>query len=263
MTRIKLTVAYDGTDFRGWAAQTGRRTVQSILTDAVRRVSGEENEIVGASRIDSGAHARGQVCHFDTTRPIEPERWVGALNRLLPADVVVVNAKSVHPEFNSRFWALDRTYAYRIVWGPRDPFRERIAYWTPRPLDQDAMRATAQNLVGRHDFRAFTEELDPKVVNTVREMFAVDVRELRDGATIVVRGTAFLRGMMRRMAGAILEAGRGKRDPESIRSLLDPERRDALTWPVVLPAKGLRLERIRYGRHPRDARHNCQDDEEN
>lgn len=117
--RIKLTVAYDGTDFCGWAAQAGRRTVQSTLIEAVRRVSGEDTEIVGASRTDSGAHAKGQVCHFDTATPIEPARWTQALNRILPPDVAVCRAAYVSPRFHARFCAGDRRYRYRIATGDR------------------------------------------------------------------------------------------------------------------------------------------------
>src|SRR2546423_14524368 len=103
--RIKLVVSYDGTDFRGWAAQTGLRTVQGTLTEAVRRVSGEDCEIVGASRTDSGAHAKGQVCHFDAKAAIKPANWVQALNKVLPSEISVLNASIAGPEFNSRFCA--------------------------------------------------------------------------------------------------------------------------------------------------------------
>ncbi|KXK13762.1 MAG: pseudouridylate synthase I [Armatimonadetes bacterium OLB18] len=136
--RIKLTVAYDGTDFCGWAAQAGRRTVQSTLIEAVRRVSGEDTEIVGASRTDSGAHAKGQVCHFDTATPIEPARWTQALNRILPPDVAVCRAAYVSPRFHARFCASDRRYRYRIATGDRDPFADRYAHWLGRTLDLSA-----------------------------------------------------------------------------------------------------------------------------
>lgn len=254
MKRIKLVVSYDGTDFRGWAANPGTRTVQSTLTEAVRLISGEENEISGASRTDSGAHARGQVCHFDTANPMPPEKWTPVLNKRLPDDVSVVASREVSLNFDSRFCANDRFYRYRIHCGPPDPHRARFVHHYGRPLDLDAMQAAASLLQGQHDFLAFTEELDPHVENTRRELFSFQVRSVRDEVWVDVVGTAFLRGMMRRMSGVLLEVGRKHRSVEEVSRLLNPEERRHVQWPVVLPAKGLCLMRIRYGRHPHDHR---------
>lgn len=252
--RVRLIVAYDGTDFCGWAAQPGLRTVQSTLKEAVRQVSGEEIEIAGASRTDSGAHARGQVCHFDTDRPIPPDKWTLALNRVLPLDLTVRRSTWVPDDFHSRFSARDRWYRYRIHAGPRDPERARYVHEEPRSVDVAMMAKAGCLLVGTHDFRAFTEELDPAVHNTVRTLRSVAVTRVHDEVRIDIVGTAFLRGMMRRMAGALLEVGLGRRDADTIPRLLDPSRRNDLTWPVVLPARGLTLMRVTYGRHPRDIR---------
>jgi len=254
LTRIKLTVAYDGTEFCGWAPQSGRRTVQSTLKEAVRLISGEEIEIIGASRTDSGAHAKGQVCHFDTKSPMPVSKWVPVLNKRLPPDLSAVRATQVDETFNSRFSARDRYYRYRILIGDRDPHRTRFAHHYGRPLDIAAMQAGAEALVGEHDFRAYTEELEPHVLNTRRELFSFQVRQVRDEVWVDVIGTAFLRGMMRRMAGALLEVGRGHRNVAEVSRLLDPEERNRLQWPVVLPANGLCLMRVRYGRIPRDSR---------
>jgi tRNA pseudouridine38-40 synthase len=252
--RIKLVVAYDGTEFCGWAAQRDRRTVHGTLTEAVRQVSGEETEIIGASRTDSGAHAKGQVCHFDTQNPMPPERWARVLNRLLPDDVAVVKSSNVKSDFHSRFSAADRWYRYRIMCGMPDPLRSRFVHQYGRPLDIDQMQAAADQLLGEHDFLAFTEELDPHIENTMRELYRFHLTRSRDEVWVDVVGTAFLRGMMRRMAGALLEVGRGRRPVEEVSRLLLPEERANLQWPEVLPAKGLCLMRVRYGRHPRDHR---------
>src|SRR5476651_156283 len=133
--RIKLVVAYDGTDYRGWAPQSGQRTVQSTLREAVRQVSGEEIEIVGASRTDSGAHAKGQVCHFDSEVNMEPIKWARVLNKVLAPDLGVVSSKQVSGEFHSRFSAQDRFYRYRILTGVRDPIRSRFVHENGRELD--------------------------------------------------------------------------------------------------------------------------------
>jgi tRNA pseudouridine38-40 synthase len=256
--RIKFVVAYDGTDFSGWAASAGQRTVQSTLTEAVRRVSGENIEIVGASRTDSGAHARGQVCHFDVTSNITTANWPVEVNWVLPPDVAVLRSSKVAPEFHSRFCAEDRWFRFRIRTISRDPFDSRYAHDYGRPLDVEAMTEASKLLVGKHDFRAYTEDLQKHIDNTVRTMRSISVKRVRNEVWIEIGGTAFLRGMMRRMSGALLEVGAGKRKIESITDLLTEKRND-LHWPVVLPAKGLTLLRIRYGNPPKDCRANSAD----
>ncbi len=258
--RFKLVVAYDGTDFSGWAAQPGRRTVQGTLQEAVRRVSGEDVEIVGASRTDSGAHAEGQVCHFDSGKAIPGAKWAQAMNRVLPRDVRIRGSRLVSAQFHSRFWARDRHYRYSFYAGRQDPRRERFELWLNRAPSLATMRSAAALLAGNHDFKAFTEELGQEVENTKRTLFRTSVWKNRSGWHFDVVGTAFLKGMMRRMAGAIVEVGLGKRPVSDLGALLDPARRDALTWPVVLPAKGLTLMKVRYGPHPRDVRDSCEDE---
>jgi tRNA pseudouridine38-40 synthase len=251
--RIKLVVAYDGTEFCGWAIQSDQRTVSAVLRDAILQTSGHSAELFGASRTDSGAHARGQVCHFDTDVAIEPRKWTRILNQVLPPDLAVRSSDRVQDSFDSRFSAKDRWYRYRIRTEARDPFAGRFAHEYGRPLDVAQMQLAASQLVGTHDFRAFTEELDPSIQNTVRRLDRVQVRQVGNEVWLDVVGTAFLRGMMRRIAGGLLEVGRGHRPIEEIGMLLREERGD-LQWPVVLPAKGLCLMRVRYGRHPLDNR---------
>lgn len=252
--RIKLVVSYDGTDFRGWAAQTGQRTVQGTLTEAVRRATGEDVEIVGASRTDSGAHALGQVCHFDTEVDMEPERWERVLNKVLGPDVAVQESCEVVSGFNSRFSAEHRRYRYRIGTAPRDPFTTRYVHDYGRPLDLRLMNEAAGQLMGEHDFLAYTEELDPRVENTRRQIYHADVLDYHGKEVHVeIIGTAFLRGMMRRISGGLLEVGRGHRPVEQVAALLTEER-NSLQWPIVLPAKGLCLMEVRYGNPLRDNR---------
>lgn len=224
------------------------------MKEAVRRVSGEDCEIVGASRTDSGAHAEGQVCHFDAGVPIPAEKWVLALNRVLPPDLKVRECRKVGEGFHSRFSALDREYVYTMYIGLPEPRRERYAYHLSRSPDVGAMRQAARSLEGTNDYLAFTEELDPAVENTVRTLFESKIGCRENEVRFRVRGTAFLRGMMRRMAGGLLEVGLGRRPPEDVAKLLDPNLRDSIRWPVVLPAKGLTLMRVRYGTHPKDCR---------
>jgi tRNA pseudouridine38-40 synthase len=185
---------------------------------------------------------------------IPPRKWAGILNRVLPADLSVLDSRRVSNEFHSRFSAQDRFYRYRILLRSPDPIRSRFTYFYHSDLNVDRMNEGASALIGDHDFRAFTEELDPGVENTRRTLSQFQVRRFRDEVWVDVVGTAFLRGMMRRMAGALYEVGRGHRSVEEVSRLLDPEERNRLHWPVVLPARGLCLMRVRYGRHPRDFR---------
>lgn len=224
------------------------------MKEAVRQISGEDIEIIGASRTDSGAHAKGQVCHFDTGVKIEPKKWAQILTKVLPPDVAVVSSKEVPSHFNARFSVIDRFYRYRILTAAPDPHRARFAHYYGRPLNVPLMQEGAKVLQGDHDFLAFTQELDPTVENTRRVLYSFEVKSVRDEVWVDVVGTAFLRGMMRRMAGALLEVGRGYRPVEEVSRLLEPEERIRLQWPVVLPARGLCLMKVRYGRAPRDNR---------
>lgn len=259
--RVKLVVAYDGTDFCGFAPQAGQRSVQSTLTEAIRRVSGEEIEIIGASRTDAGAHALGQVVHFDAKVGIPPHGWVRAINDVMPSDIGVLSAHLVSDRFHARFSARYREYRYRIARGPRNPFLHRYCHYEWRKLDLDAMRQAATGLVGRHDFRAFTAELQPWVVNTYRELKSILVNELGEETQIEIRGTAFMRGMMRRIAGGLLEVGIGRRPPEHMAALTTEEGMARLELPVVLPAKGLTLVKVEYGSRLRDIREGPDEDE--
>lgn len=257
--RIKLVVAYDGYDFCGFAPQYGQRTVYSTLTDGIRQVSGEVSEITGASRTDSGAHARGQVVHFDTTNPMPVDRWPRVVNQFLPDDLSVVSAHAVGPGFHSRFSARDRFYRYRILTGARDPFRKRFAFYYGKPLDAGSMHAAAQTLVGEHNFLAFSQLLE-EGRNAVRTLYSVQVRPVRDEVWIDVVGTAFVRGMMRRISGALWEIGRGKSGVERLEHLLAQRVKDEIEWPPVLPANGLTLMKVRYGRRGFDSRTHDQDE---
>ena len=244
---------YDGYDFCGWAPQQGQRTVHGTLTEGLRRVSGEEIEITGASRTDSGAHAKGQVCHFDDPHGMPPTNFVRALNDVLPWDVSVMSAVAVPPQFHSRFCAQARWYRYRIHCGPRDPHRARHTWWYGRDLDVDVMAQTAKAFEGEHDFVAFSQEVDRRA-NTVRTIRSISLRQVRDEVWLDVVGTAFVRGMMRRIAGSLFEVGRGYSAPENILHLLGQRDRRKIKFPTLLPAHGLCLMRIRYGRHPFDHR---------
>lgn len=212
----------------------------------MRQISGEESEIIGASRTDSGAHARGQSCHFDCGVNLPVEKWAQVLNRQLPNDIVIVRARNVPDHFNARFSARWRTYRYQIA-EAKDAFQLRTAHWEPRALNLAEVQKAAEYLVGEHDFRWFSEQCQD-VENTVRILRYVKVSRHGNNVWIDIRGNAFVRGMMRRIAGGLLEVGLKRRPPEDIRRLLHLKHREDMTPPVVLPAHGLTLLRVSY--HP-------------
>lgn len=253
-TRIGLAIQYDGTDFCGWAEQAGRRTVQGTLKTCIESVCNHAVELRGASRTDSGAHALGQFADFETDNPMPATRWATALNDRLPLDVTVARSKELPSEFHSRFFARSRTYRYRISEEEKvSPMMARFVYASSRKMDELRMAEAARLLVGRHDFLAFGEEL-PQGCNTVREVFACSVFKYGREVRITIRANAFIRGMVRRIAGGLFEVGVGRRSRDEFASLLDTERRAHIPWPVVLPARGLTLLRVDYGWPYRDLR---------
>lgn len=251
--RIKLTVAYDGTDFRGWAPQGELRTVHRTLKDGLCQVIGEEVELLGASRTDAGAHALGQVCQFDCPTPMPIHRFPRALNKVLPRDLAVVKAEAVSEDFSARFMARKRHYVYRVLEQERDPHRMRFAHYSTQAFDFERMKVAASHLVGEHDFLAFSQEMEEDE-NTVRTLFRVNLHRINKEILIHVHGTAFVRGMMRRIAGSLVEVGRGNRPVDWIPELLAGRDKSSIDWPPVLPACGLTLVRIKYGREPSDHR---------
>jgi tRNA pseudouridine38-40 synthase len=227
--------------------------VHGVLSESVLRAADEVVEIVGASRTDGGAHAIGASAHFDTRNPMSPEKWRLVLNKVLPEDCRITLSEAVGDEFHARFSATSRVYRYRFLLNEFDPFRRRYAhaYWSD--LDVGLMQIGASALVGEHDFRGYTEEVGPDVLNTTRRLHRVEVEGQEDEVWLTVQGTAFLRGMMRRMAGMLFEIGRGHRPVEDCSRLLTAQR-DDMQWPVVLPAKGLTLMEVRYDTPGYDAR---------
>ena len=199
------------------------------------------------------------MCHFDDPVGIPAGNFVRALNDVLPWDVSVLSAKQVPPWFHSRFCAQDRFYRYRVLLGPRDPHRARHTWWYGRPLDVGLMSVAAADIVGEHDFVAFSQAVDRRA-NTVRTVKRIEVRSVRDEVWVDVVGTAFVRGMMRRIAGSLFEVGRGFRPPENVSELLGKRNRKTIRFPTLLPAHGLCLMRVRYGRHPFDHRFDNQNE---
>lgn len=251
MHNIKLTLAYDGTDFHGWQLQPGQPTIQGALTDVVCKLAQEKLAIHGAGRTDAGVHALGQVAHFKTQCELTPREFQRAFNALLPPTIRVVAAEEVGPDFHARWQALAKTYQYRIFRGPVvPPFDWRYVLHYPYPLDLPAMAEAARLFEGTRDFTSFAastgSEDDDRERTAIRAVYrsALVLREGNDVITYTVRGRSFLRYMVRKMAGTLLDVGRGKLAAADIPRLF--ELRDRSRSGPTVPPQGLCLVSVEY-----------------
>jgi len=245
---LKLTLAYDGHEFFGWAIQPDRATVQGTLVDTLGKISGEKVRLHGSSRTDAGVHALGQVAHFKTRSPIPPENLQRALNALLPASVRIYNVEEVPLNFHSRWFARAKTYRYRILRAAVcPPFLRHFVYHYPYDLDAAAMRHAAPLFEGEHDFSTFaTWDPDEAENSRVRTIYSsrVEIDPDNDELIYTVRGRSFLRYMVRKLVGTLIEVGKGRLVPEDIPRLF--EARDRALAGATAPPEGLYLVEVEY-----------------
>jgi tRNA pseudouridine38-40 synthase len=244
MRYFKLTIAYDGTDFHGWQMQSSKPTIQGEIVKILRQITQESVVLHGTGRTDAGVHAIGQVGSFKTQSALSAGEFQRALNALLPESIRIMNAEEVGPDFNARWSARGKVYRYRLYRGRVvPPMLSRYVLHYPFPLDEDAMRAAAARFVGTHDFTSFAastgSEEDDKERATEREIFATDLARTPDNEELVftVHGRSFLRYMVRKMVGTLLDVGRGKLSPEDIDRLF--ELRDRSKSGPTVPSQGL------------------------
>jgi tRNA pseudouridine38-40 synthase len=250
MPRIKLTLEYDGTHYVGWQIQENGPSVQGRIQRALAELLGESITITGAGRTDSGVHAAGQVAHFDAPRPLPLKAYWMGLNGMLPDDIAVLSAEEVDPAFDARRWARGKRYRYRIGnRRSRSPMR-RFTHWEIfQPLDLDAMRKGAELLVGEHDFQSF-RAADCQSPTSVRKLNRVELsRAGADELVLDVEGTAFLKHMVRNIAGSLADVGRGKRPPSWVGEVLAAH--DRTLAGATAPPQGLTLLEVLYGDGPR------------
>ncbi len=243
---FRLTLEYDGTDFRGWQLQAeGQRTVQGVVEAAIERVTGTFCRIHGAGRTDAGVHAQGQVASVRIPTRLGTDDLRRALNANLPADVAVVDAAEVDDAFHARFSALGKVYRYRVWNGAiRSPLRARATHAEPRPLDIEQMSLAAKWLVGRHDFSSF-QAAGTEVDSAVRTLTRFEIDGHRgDEIAFEVAGEGFLRHMVRNLVGTLLEVGRGRREAAQMAQILAA--RDRTQAGPTAPACGLTLIEVKY-----------------
>lgn len=251
MKRIKLTVAYDGTNYHGWQIQPNAVTIEGILNHHLTELLGEPIKVTGASRTDAGVHALGNVAVFDTTARMPAEKISYAMNTRLPQDIRIQHSGEVAEDFHPRFQKTVKTYEYRIL-NRRfpDPTRRLYSFFYYYPLDVTKMYEAAQYLIGEHDFKAFCT-MKPEIVSTVRTIYALDVIKENDMITLRVTGNGFLYNMVRIIAGTLIRVGGGTFEPEYVKAILAAGDRE-MAGETARP-EGLTLVRICYGDRMTDA----------
>jgi len=247
MRRIRITLAYDGTDFHGWQRQPDVPTIQSWLQHVLAQIEGQPVNVDGSGRTDAGVHALAQVAAFSLANPIPVENLRRAMNRLLPAAIRVLAAEEAPADFHPRYLARWKTYEYRVFRGEVcSPFERRYVLHYPYPLDVEAILTAAPFLEGEHDFSAFaaTDESDREDESCVRTIYESRVRLASERLTYRVRGSGFLKHMVRNMVGTLLEVGKGRLDGAALRALLTPGPK-ARAGPTA-PSQGLFLVSVDY-----------------
>jgi tRNA pseudouridine38-40 synthase len=247
MRRIRIELAYDGTEYHGWQVQPGLATIQGTLEAVVAEIEGAAVHVAGSGRTDAGVHALAQVAAFTIANPIPVSNLRRAMNRLLPPAIRVRSVEEAAPDFHPRFQAIAKTYEYRIVRAEVClPVEWRYVHHHPYPLDIARMEACAPLIEGTHDFTAFAaaDDRDHEGDSKIRTIFSSRLEPGADRLIYRVRGSGFLKHMVRNIVGSLLEAGRGNLDACGMRDLLAPSQ-TRKAGPTA-SAKGLFLVSVEY-----------------
>jgi tRNA pseudouridine38-40 synthase len=242
---IKLIIEYDGSNYLGWQVQPNGQTIQAVILDCLRRLTGESLQLIGSGRTDSGVHALGQVAHFKTESRLDANTFQRALNSLLPEDIVIRRAEEVGADFHARRSAKSKIYEYRILNRATPPAVDRQYVWhVPQKLNLDEMKKATHNLVGEHDFSAF-RSVGSSTHSSVRNILRADWKRGKGSVLrFEIEATGFLKQMVRAIVGTLVEVGRGKIDVEGFRKILESKNRKE-AGPTA-PARGLFLNEVKY-----------------
>ena len=244
MKRVKLVVAYDGTNYHGWQVQDNGITIEEVLYRTISELVQEDIKVIGASRTDAGVHACGNVAVFDTESRIPGDKFSFALNQRLPDDIRIQESCEVDADFHPRYADTVKTYEYNILNRRFElPSKRLYAAFCYYPMDIERMNQAAAYLVGEHDFKSFCSA-GAQVQTTVRTIYAVNVTKEDDMVHIRITGNGFLYNMVRIIAGTLMQVGTGLMEPEQVKEIL--EARDRSKAGPTAVAKGLTLVEIRY-----------------
>ena len=245
MRRIRIVVAYDGTNYCGWQIQPNGITIEEILNRQISKLTGEDIRIIGASRTDSGVHALGNVAVFDTESRIPGDRFAYALNQKMPEDIVIVRSDEVQIDWHPRYQEnISKTYEYHIYNAAvPNPLKTRYCTFVSFPMDVEAMRAGAKYLVGEHDFVSFCN-IRTNTQDTVRTVYDLIIEKKDDEIVLRITGNGFLYNMVRIIAGVLIRVGRGFYTPEKVKEILDAKVHTSEG--ATAPPNGLVLMKIDY-----------------
>lgn len=244
MKRVKLVVAYDGTNYHGWQVQDNGITIEEVLNRTISELVQEDIKVIGASRTDAGVHACGNVAVFDTESRIPGDKFSFALNQRLPEDIRIQESCEVDADFHPRYADTVKTYEYNILNRRFElPSKRLYAAFCYYPMNIERMNQAAAYLVGEHDFKSFCSA-GAQVQTTVRTIYAVNVTKEDDMVHIRITGNGFLYNMVRIIAGTLMQVGTGLMEPEQVKEIL--EARDRSKAGPTAVAKGLTLVKIRY-----------------
>jgi len=243
--KIKMVLQYDGTAYHGWQRQRQEPTIQSVMEEKIRTITGGFSTLIASGRTDAGVHAFGQVCHFLTDSTIAPEALRKGLNSLLPDDILIKEVEDAPAHFHARYSAKSKVYEYRILNTPQpDPFLRFYSWHVPYKLDLGAIRECLTLLSGEHDFSSFRSS-GSENMNPTREMILAELRAPEDGILrFFFEADGFLRHMVRNMVGTLVDAGKGKWGAEEFKRIF--ESRDRQRAGVKSPPQGLYLVKVRY-----------------
>lgn len=244
MKRILLTLSYDGTVYHGWQVQPNGITVQEVLQNSLESLLKVRPAVTGCSRTDAGVHAKEFCCHLDCEENLPKEVFLRGLNSVLPKDIAVTDCKDVPSDFHARYNAKGKTYVYRILnCGKKDPFLSRYVWQIEKPLDVGLMNEFCKNIVGTHDFFAFSSS-GRTVADTVRTVTECKVEKNGDIVELKITADGFLYNMVRIIVGTAVDVSCGRISPDITREIF--ETKDRGKAGITAPPQGLILEKVYY-----------------
>ncbi len=252
MSRLKLTIAYDGRPFGGWQVQPNTETVQQVIETAIADIAKTPIRIHASGRTDAGVHALGQVAHFDvpSDTSMNPYNWVPALNSKLPSSIRMTACEEVSSDFHAQYDAIDKTYTYDLCLAPVvPPLQAGLVWHLPVLLNPQSLQEALDILKGKHDFQAFAAKRGNETENTcfVREIYQLTSHTTENGYRLTFTGNGFLYKMVRLLTGAIVHTAQGRISPEKLQQLLDqPKSLPHGRSPHCAPADGLILQQVTY-----------------